>query len=88
VVEVGTHRITVQALGKPREPTREVPKTQVELMPTEIPASLAQLQLENIRRETPKAPKRWRVAQPGQKIPLEKIVQHANDEKSAENRIV
>jgi hypothetical protein len=54
IVSVADKRVTVQLLGRPGEPSRDVPITQIELMPTEIPESLAALQMDNIVAETPR----------------------------------
>jgi hypothetical protein len=54
VVSVRDKRVTVQLLGRPNEPQRDVPMTQIELMPTEIPESLAELHMSNITNESPR----------------------------------
>ncbi len=54
VLEVKDKQLTIQLLGRPNEPQRDIALTQVEILPTEIPQCLAELQMENIVNEAPR----------------------------------
>ena len=49
-------QLLVQSLGSPQDAPRLVPLTQARLIPTDIPKSLAALQLKNIQIEAPRIP--------------------------------
>ena len=61
VEQVKSGTVLVRLLGRPHEPTRKVPYTQIQVLPTEIPASIAGLNVRNIESEAPRFPLKYRI---------------------------
>jgi len=79
-------RVTILPLGRSREQQRDVAITQVQILPTEIPASLATLVMKNIQAETPRIPRKYLNLPPEtpKKVPLTKIVEEAAAARNAD----
>ena len=81
VIEIRDKQLRVQLLGKPEENERLVSLKQVRVLPTEIPASLARLSIDNIRCEAARVPTKLREHKMYGSLTMEEVVRKAQGQK-------
>jgi len=83
VVEIKKGQVLVQALGSPNEPYRRVPKMQLRVIPTNIPKSLAHLNIKNIIKDAPRIPVEHRRIIPRGDVSMDNVMNLARKERES-----
>ena len=80
VMNVRGSQVTVQMLGAPYEPTRKVPMKLIRIMPTEIPVSLAKVNIDNMKFEQARFPVQYRHVGSRAPISMENMMNLAREQ--------